>query len=82
MALAAAEAAVRAQMQDDIQGFFAQAVWSHCAKHSHPRYTVPLLLNGHFATVKDQGNQFVALAQIHSRQSLWHMPLHTRLYRL
>jgi hypothetical protein len=33
-------------------------------KHYHLRYTVPLLLDGHFATVKDQGYQGVALAQI------------------
>ncbi len=44
-------------VQDDIQGFFAQAIRSHCAKHCHPRYTVPLLPNGDFATVKDQGNR-------------------------
>jgi hypothetical protein len=45
------------RLQDDIQGLFAQAVRSHCAKHCHLHYTVPLLLDGNFATVKDQGNQ-------------------------
>ncbi len=52
------------RVQDDIQVFFAQAVLSHCAKHYHPRCTVPLLLNGYFTTIKDQGNQCAALAQI------------------
>ena len=49
--------------QDSIHAFLIQAVRSHCAKQYHAHYTVPLLLNWHFAPVNDQCKQCVGLAQ-------------------
>jgi hypothetical protein len=47
--------------QDDIQAFHSQAADGRTESHAH--CTVPMLLNGHFQTVNDQGEQCVDLAQ-------------------